>query len=398
MSIPEPSRTLARQAAAGLLVAVLALSPVPSGTATPPASCGQAPQAAWQTLDLDTGTDSRALHYYSSLTSTQAPDNIRAALIAVHGYRHDANVTFNAAAQATQEAGALATTLVVAPLFQVDSTGAAGFHPCTTAGVPGLQPGDITWTCGGWSDGEAADLPNTGLTVYAAMDRLIAQIVAAYPSITRITVAGFSDGGQMVQRYAALATPPTGTPLLRFVVSDPGSWLYFDPVRPYPAIAGRPARWSDCDHASDDGLGDCNLAMLSLQAPLPEGWRPPSACTAVDWQARSNEWKYGTDALPPALGSSAARMRSAYRTAEISYLVGRDDDSTAATFSVLDKSCPAELQGDYRLQRGLGYAEYDRSVLAGATHAVTIVHHCAHDVCCVLTAPEARPALFPRSP
>ena len=124
----------------------------------------------------------------------------------------------------------------------------------------------------------------------------------------------------------------------------------------------------------------------------------PSACTAVDWQARSNEWKYGTDALPPALGSSAARMRSAYRTAEISYLVGRDDDSTAATFSVLDKSCPAELQGDYRLQRGLGYAEYDRSVLAGATHAVTIVHHCAHDVCCVLTAPEARPALFPRSP
>lgn len=360
------------------------------------APCLQPEQASWQTLYVEISGGNRALHYYSTRLAGQTSDTATSALIAVHGYLHDANATFAAAVQAAQAAGVLASTLVVAPLFQVDPTEAAKHKPCTTQGVPGPRPGDLTWTCGGWSDGAVADGPGGALTAYAAMDRLLARIVAMNPSVATITVAGFSDGAQMVQHYAALATPPAGR-AVRFIVSDPGSWLYFDPNRPYPTVGGKPVPWSRCDHARNDGLGDCALSLL-LPANPPRGWSAPRACAAAGWQAQSNRWKYGTEHMPRTIGRSPDAMRQAYRSAEISYLLGRDDDRSGMGPSVFDTSCAAELEGSFRLQRGLGYAEYDRTKLNGTKHGVMVVHGCGHDVCCVFTSTEARPALFPAEP
>jgi hypothetical protein len=139
---------------------------------------------------------------------------------------------------------------------------------------------------------------------------------------------------------------------VRYVVADPGTWLYFDAARPQPLATG---------------------------------------C------AEANRWKYGTDALPDTLGRSAAQARAQYAAADIAYLEGELDGANGpgTAYKILDKSCAAMAQGPYRLQRGLAYAEYDRSLLApDQKRQVTVVPGCAHDVACVFPALAARAALF----
>lgn len=382
---------------AGFLTEVFGLALVANPAAAAPASdaCTQAADSCWQTVNLNTGTKTQAFHYYSSLTPSQASNSPKAAVIAIHGFRHDADGTFAATAQAAMAAQALSTTLVIAPLFQINS---AEQTKCGTATVPQARSGDITWNCTAWSEGFPADPPNAGLSGFSALNLLLAKLVDLYPSISDITIAGFSDGAQMTQRYAAVAEAPAGR-RLRFVASDPGSWLYFDDARPYPSIADQAVDWNACDHTSNEGLGRCSLRIFWAKTP-PDDWNPPQQCSGTNWQASFNTWKYGTVGIPDDVHLSPAQLRQNYQVADISYLLGRDDDSDskAAEYKVLDKTCPAELQGNYRLQRGLGYAEYDNTVLKGSHHAVTIVHHCAHLVGCVFGGSEARPILFPSLP
>ena len=81
----------------------------------------------------------------------------------------------------------------------------------------------------------------------------------------------------------------------------------------------------------------------------------------------------------------------------ISPTAAADDTGTApgAYYRILDKSCAAQLQGPYRLQRA-AYADYDRRYLApDKPHRLTIVPGCGHNVACVFPAPAAGRALFP---
>ncbi len=298
---------------------------------------------------------SGALHFYAS--RDPAPDAAASgaaptsALIAIHGHSHDADKTFDAALKTVRQAGALDSTLVVAPLFQVAPARAGR---CSTAGVPEAREGDLLWTCTSWAEGGAA-VNDAALTSFAALDALVARLVARWPSVHTVTVAGFSAGAQMVQHSIGFANVPAGAKVtLRYVVADPGTWLYFDPGRPQPADAGS----------------------------CPE----------------QNRWKYGTDGLPAALGRSAADARARYAAAEIHYLEGAlDDDAARGTaYRVLDRSCGAQAQGPYRLQRGLAYAAYDRTLLAPERQRqVVVVPGCAHDVACVFPSDAARALLVP---
>ena len=88
--------------------------------------------------------------------------------------------------------------------------------------------------------------------------------------------------------------------------------------------------------------------------------------------------------------------RARYSKADVAYLEGELDtgEHQNAFFKILDRSCAANLQGPYRLQRGLAYAAYDKRFLV-SNHALAIVPGCAHDVTCIFVSKTARPVLFP---
>lgn len=290
------------------------------------------------------------LHYFTSLMPGSATTPT-SALIVIHGHPRDANKTFNAALQALTDGDATAHTLLVAPVFQV-----ADDHACHTDGVPSAQPGDLLWRCSTWLDGGRAE-NGDGFSAFNALDAVVAELHARWPGLRTITIAGFSAGAQLVQHYIGFAQAPAGTALaLRYVVADPGTWLYFDAAR-----------------AAGDG----------------------TACSSA------NRWKYGTDDLPADLPRSAAAARAHYAAADISYLEGALDQGTGrGTYNrILDKSCAANAQGVDRLHRGLAYAEYDRALLAPEKHRkVIVVPGCAHDVACVFPSSAGRSALLGTPP
>lgn len=309
------------------------------------------------------------LHYYVS----QTPGAPTHALVAIHGHPRDANKTFEAAMTAAQNADRLGDTLIVAPVFQVAGPEA---RECETRGVPKARDGDLSWTCESWLEGGLASNDAT-FGSFDALDAILAELTRRWPSLRSVTVAGFSAGGQMVQHYIGFAADQGGV-TQRFVVADPGIWLYFDPDRPQPLQQGRPADWSVC---SAPDVSSCAF-----------GFAPgPPDC------ADGNRWKYGTDGMPAHFKRSAAEARLHYAKATIRYLEGALDsgEGKGTYYRILDKSCAAEAQGPYRLQRGLAYAAYDRARLAthGDRH-VTLISGCAHDVACVFPSDAARAALF----
>jgi hypothetical protein len=327
-----------------LAIAVALLHPWPT-QAHAPTDCAVSASSACYFAFSPAGSGGQ-MHFYASLApGAGAPTS---ALVAIHGHPRDANKTFNAALAALQRGGTPHRGLVVAPVFQVSTADAA---TCHTVGVPSAQDADLLWTCASWITGGKARNAD-GLTSFAALDALVAELRQQWPSLQTITIAGFSAGAQMVQHYIGFAAVLPAPITLRYVVADPGTWLYFDPVWPADTVA---------------------------------------ACPQV------LRWKYGTQNLPTTLGRSAAQARARYAQADIHYLAGALDNSDApgTYYKILDKSCAAMAQGPYRLQRALAYAAYDRSLLAPEQQrSTTTVPGCAHDVACVFAAPEVRSALL----
>lgn len=320
--------------------------------------CGQTDTPCLSSLAL-TVAPAAELQFYVWQESAE-PDRL---VVAIHGHSHDANTTLEATVKALEQV-APTRALVVAPIFQVDAQQSGRCH---TPGVPAASAGEPQWTCSSWSSGEQA--LNRPITSFAALDQLIEHLLADHPSIHAVTLAGFSAGAQFVQRYVVFGKAPRVN--MHFVVADPGSWVYFDDVRPVPTVDGETASWNHCDPAH--GLAPCKLA-----------WERPTSC------AGANRWKYGLEGLD--VDTEALRKR--YARASIDYLEGALDagrgPGTAAR--VLDQSCPAMAQGPDRLTRGVAYTAYDQQYIGG--HPLHVVPGCAHSVACVFPTRDGARALL----
>jgi hypothetical protein len=366
---PIPLRALG--AALVLLISLPGIAHAADGTGSDCSAHSSAP--CWRSFELPGGAGH--MHYYASGAGSPP----RSALVVMHGHPRDATRSFDAGLRAVARAGLQADTLVVAPLYQVPEDQA---RHCGSPGVPLARTGDAVWTCGGWLAGDLSTGPNP-MGAFAALDALVVELSREWPSLRTVTLAGFSAGAQMLQHSVGFAADPPDGVTLRYVIADPGSWLYFDPVRPLPRQDGHEVGWDTCG----DGAAFAGGCSFTFRPP-PTG----ETCATYD------HWKYGVRGLPSYLGRSAAEARSRYAAAQIAYIEGALDSSAGrgTYFGILDKSCGAMLQGPFRLQRGAAYVAYEEAVVTpGRRRQLVVVPGCAHDVSCVLPSEVARQVLFP---
>lgn len=280
------------------------------------------------------------------------------------------------------------SVLVVAPWF--------GYATLSETSWLGSKRGremasSVTWSGLKWLTGAATAAgkygPSEGFTTsFDALDAIVANLreSSRFPSIKLVTLAGFSAGAQMLQRWSLLSSAPLGQPRVRVVVGSPNTYAYLDELRPAP----------ECRPDWETGPSWNCSRFLSSKA------RQVYDCP------KYNHYKYGIGGgfeSNPYLAKCAyqgslytAKIDFAYK--DVHFFVGRYDacncdfakenipkfcrpemcggsccdSSPATTYSpILDSKCQALLQGTSRLQRGRNFVSYLAYILPGYTPKFT---------------------------
>ncbi len=237
----------------------------------------------WMPVDTPKGTMQFPLYLSTDWTVPQL--RIERAVIVIHGKLRNANVYFHTALKARDAAGAdPSTTLLIAPQFLATLDTQLHDEP----------PDLLRWKDDAWMGGDNAE-GDANVSSYAVLDAIVARLAdrRQFPNLRYVTFAGHSGGGQVVQRYAVAAHETQALADegidVRYVVSSPSSYAYFDKERP-------------------DASG----------APAPFD---AARCPGFD------AWKYGMDNRPAYVADrTPAQLEAAYVKRRIDYLVGGDDD------------------------------------------------------------------------
>lgn len=313
---PAPARGRRGRALCLLIALCLALSGCSAGMMRSPSL----PENPNRHVAIVAG---HALRYCAQRPLEEWPASVTRVIVAVHGIDRNpcgmlAAVTDALGDEARGDAPEVA---VIAPAF---------------SGWADAAPGGHAWDARGWPAGENS---STGWSSYAVMDALIEAL-----GTRQVTLAGFSAGGQFVNRYAAVS-PHT---VHRYVVMNPSSYLWFTPDRP-----------------------------------------TDSPC------AGANVWRFGLDGrrgYPARV--DAATILARYSSREVRYLIGTaDDDPKSVT---MDRSCGAMAQGPDRDARAMNYHRHLVDVFGSGIEArqpLTVVPGVGHDARAMLASPEGRAAL-----
>src|SRR5581483_10157068 len=220
-------RTLAMLAAALVFVPQSSVR-----SAGPSAACTTATAACTEWVALGAG-GARSL-VYRTRSLDERNDNIRRALIMVHGANRNADHYFSTAVAAAFLAGALEDTMAISPRL---ASAAGNCHDT-------LAPNEVSWSCTGdsWrSGGAAASHPD--LTSFDFVDQILRKLAdkRVFPNLRAIVVAGHSAGGQFVARYqmANRVHDTLGVPV-SYVVANPSSYAWPDATRPQATADGAP--------------------------------------------------------------------------------------------------------------------------------------------------------------
>lgn len=302
------------------------------------ASCRATGEACAEWVTAGSGGGRTRIYTTHSLATVH--DSVRRVVILVHGGDRNAEGYFRLGLAAASYADAISDTVLIAPRF------ASSGGSCQDV----LATDEVDWDCGasgvgGWRSGAAATR-DSRLTSFDVMDAILLTLDDGerFPNLRSIVVAGFSAGGQFVQRYAAVNRVHDGIgPDVRYVVASPSSYLYLEAQRPY-----------DRSHCTTD------------------------------------RWPYGRrDITGYAAGMDGERLAAQYIARRVTYLVGQLDGPDAPA---LDASCAANAQGRSRLERAQNFAK--AMAARGAKHELVVVGQCGHHPACILIGREARSLLF----
>lgn len=329
-------------AAIAILTFAAPAAAAPCTTATP--ACVQ-----WVTV----GAGPQRSLVYSTYPLDARNDQITRALVVVHGAGRNADDMFLTGVGAALIANALDHTIVVSIRF------ASSQGVCRDV----LATAEISWDCGegssgGWRTGAAA-VGNDQITSFDLTDALLRKLARpdTFPNLGSIVVAGFSAGGQHVNRYAMVNTVHEQLRVpVSYVVGSPSSYGYPDSLRP-----------------ARNGNG-------------VEEFADSRNCTTFD------NWPYG---LQHRTGYASRVTDEQIRRQLVSrpstYLIGELEGPQAPA---LDVACPAMAQGNSRMARGTAFLKYIEAKYA-AKHRLVVAPQCGHNGRCVFTSPAAIPVLFP---
>jgi hypothetical protein len=347
-----------------LLIALVVATGTASAAA-PPDPCTIATSACTEWILLG-GGPSRSL-VYRSYPLDRRNEAITRVFVLVHGAGRNADEYYRSAVAAAFLAGALESTLVIAP--RLASNDGAGCRDV-------LAEHEVGWDCGTWRSGGPA-ISHPALTSFDFLDAILRTVARreVFPSLATIVVAGHSAGGQVVNRYgmANRVHDSLGVPV-RYVVSNPSSYAWPTGERPTAAA------WELTANAPG------YIPAVRGDAPAFRPGGGGRGCTSYD------QWPYGLqDRSGYAAGLPDEQLRRQLASRPTTYLLGELDILPLGGF---DGSCAAMAQGPTRLARGQAFARYVNEKLGGA-HTVTVVPLCGHHARCMFTSEAALPLIFP---
>lgn len=284
---------------------------------------------------------------YTSHPFDRADGRIRRAVIVIHGQNRNADSYFERMVRAAKMESTLGETLIVAPLFLIASdTGSR-------------KPGDLYWRrASHWKKGHrSARVFGRRISSFEVIDRLRAWLVSngGFPHLAKLTIIGFSAGGQFVQRYA-VGFAGTEELRTRFVVGSPSSYMYFDRRRPARRGTGFEERAE---------TADCPV----------------------------NRYKYGPERRNGYMNRrSLAGMVKRYRFLDVIYVIGADEDDPES--KSLDRRCPAHAQGANRVTRARNFKAYLDRFHAPHNHRLVVVPKIGHSSSRMFRSKLGREAVF----
>jgi hypothetical protein len=275
----------------------------------------------------------------------QKNEKIQRVIIVVHGVLRNADEYYPNMLAAVEQAGALISTLVIAPQFLIEED-AVRFDLTTEIPYWGGESGE------GWKKGDESlsteAYPRLAVvSAFEVIDRLIVEVanLDLFPNLQRIVVAGHSAGGQYVNRYAAGTQVDDALPdgiSLRFIVANPSTYVYFNGERRVDDATNKFAFPEDADPDYDD-------------------------------------YKYGLENLNTYMAEVGAdKIRAGYPRKDVIYLLGGEDTREAH----LEQTPNAMLQGANRLERGQVYYHYLKHYFGEVItqkHKIAVIPCVGHD-------------------
>lgn len=349
-------------------IGVLFSAPTQNRPVGSSAACTTATEACAEWVTLGGGPARSLIYRTRSLDARN--ENVRRALVMVHGTNRNADHYFSTATAAAFLAGALDDSVVVSPRI---ASAAGSCHDT-------LAPNEVSWSCTGdsWrSGGNAVSHPD--LTSFDFIDEILRKLANknVFPNMRAIVVAGHSAGGQVVARYqmANRVHETLGVPVT-YVVANPSSYAWPDATRPMPVDDAAPEAAKGAWQTED------------VHTKFSYGPFDASAC------ANYNRWPAG---MAERNGGYTAKMSDDQLKKQLvsrptTFLFGQVDTLPLGGF---DSSCPAMAQGATRRARGEAYVKYVNEKF-GAKHAVQIVSECGHNDRCVYTTDKVLAVIFPK--
>ena len=319
----------------------------PQGAAREP--CREGPQC-WALFALERGLK---LALYRTHDLHKPAPGIRRGVVLIHGYQRNAHRYFPRMTKAAEQAGVAEETLVIAPGFSIRQDDR-----------PHRRPGELYWKRNkNWRRGDKSiEGPKGRMSSFKSVEILLAHLgqKGLFPNLKKITVVGHSAGGQFVQRFALGHAPVKSLAdvRVRYVVANPGSYLYLNRQRPGPGFDG-------------------GFAVPTEAAGCPA----------------YNRYEYGLDDLNGYMSAAGPeKILERARQRELVLLLGTADDDPG--HAALPRKCGAGLQGRHRLERGRLFKAHLDRFFAPHNTRVVLVPGVAHRSREMFLSEEGRAAIF----